>query len=161
MSIVRANLWQNTSGVTQQTILQARHVVNNTVYTVSGSGSLTGLSVTITPTSSTSRFLLHCSIGIVSWSSSGATIAWSFARNGSSLNTISGSTYNGMVGLVDNNSNLSRQGPAWSWIDSPNTTSPVTYTVVYATDGVMWIGRRGIDTFISGSQQLQVLEIAA
>jgi hypothetical protein len=59
MSIVRADVWQNTNGVPRQTVLNTyafesfASVVDNT-----GSFVTTPFTITVTPTSATSRFAL-------------------------------------------------------------------------------------------------------
>jgi hypothetical protein len=149
------------SAVSAGQVIQVAQATNNTVYTISGSNvAMTGLSVTMTPRNSSSRFLLICNLGQVGQSSGGATVVFNFARNGSSLNFISGGTYNGMTGFIDNNTNLSFGQDNMSFLDSPATASAVTYTVLMSMDGTKWVGRRGSDDFIRTSQALQVLEIA-
>lgn len=145
------------------TILQVLQATNNTVYTISGGSggaNLTGMEITITPRNSSSRFLLKASLGQVSQSGGGATAVFNFTRNGTSLNYISGGTYNGVAGFVDNNSNLSPIMPCFSLVDSPGTASAITYRITISGDGTKYIGRRGNDDFLRASQQFQVLEIA-
>ncbi len=141
-------------------IIQALQATNNSTYTISGSGDFTNLAITITPIASSSRFLLIANLGQVAHSSGGSTIAFNFSRNGSSLNYISGGSYNGIVAFVnaDTNAGLTT-GPTLTLIDSPATTSAITYRVTYNMDGTKWVGRRP-DGFIHASQQFQVLEIA-
>jgi hypothetical protein len=149
------------SAVSAGQIIQVIQATNATIYQISGSGSFTGLSITITPRNSSSRFMLIMNIGQLGQSSGGSTAALSFTRNGTNLNYISGGTYNGMVAFVnaDTNAGMST-GPTVTYIDSPATASAVTYTAYYSCDGTKWVGRRGNDTFIAASQQFQVLEIA-
>jgi hypothetical protein len=151
--------WQSV-GASAGQIIQVLQATNNTIYTVSGSGAFTGLSITITPRNSSSRFLLMCGMGQVSQGGGSSTMAFNFARNGTSLNYISGGSYNGIAVFVDNQSNFSPIMPFFSLIDSPATASAITYTVIYSTDGTKWIGKRGADSYIAASQQFQVLEIA-
>jgi hypothetical protein len=141
-------------------IIQAIQATNNSGYTISGSGTFTNLSITITPLNANSRFILSANLGQVSHSSGGSTIAFAFLRNGSALTFITGYSYNGMVAFVNSSGNdLMTTGPVISHIDSPNTTSAITYTLRYECDGTKLVGRRG-DGYIGASQQMQVLEIA-
>jgi hypothetical protein len=154
--------WQSV-GATAGQIIQVIQAVNNTVYTISGGSggaNLTGMEITITPRNSSSRFLLKASLGQVSQSGGGATAVFNFTRNGTSLNSISGGTYNGVAGFVDNNSNLSPIMPSFSLVDSPGTASAITYRITISGDGTKYVGRRGNDDFFRASQQFQVLEIA-
>jgi hypothetical protein len=142
------------------TIIQALQATNNTVYTInggSGGANLTGMQITITPRNSSSRFLLIASLGQIGQSSGGSTAAFNFTRNGTSLNYISGGSYNGVAAFVDNNTNLSPVMATFSFIDSPATASAITYRITISTDGTKYIGRRGNDDQIRSSQQFQVL----
>jgi hypothetical protein len=152
----------NSANMPSGTILQALQATNNSVYQISGSGTFTGLSITITPRNSSSKFLLIANIGQVGQSGGNSAVVFNFARNGSNLNYISGGSYNGMVGFVNNDTNaVNTTGPTITYIDSPSTTSAITYTVIYQTDGgTKWVGRRGLDNLLAISQQFQVLEIA-
>ena len=142
-------------------IINVYQATNGSAYTVSGSGTFNNLSITLTPTSSSSKFVLIANIGHIGHSSGGATIAISFTRNGSGLTIISGASYNGFSGLIDNNTNLSLNGGSTAiYVDSPSTTSSITYNVTYNCDGTKWIVRRGGDTYIYCSQQFQILEVA-
>jgi hypothetical protein len=133
---------------------------NNSTYSINGSGTFTGLSITITPLNANSRFILSANLGQISHEVNGSTIGLSFLRNGSTLNFMSGFSVNGMVTFVNSSSNdLMTTGPVVSHIDSPNTTSAITYTLGYYVDGTKRVGRRG-DGYIGASQQMQVMEIA-
>lgn len=141
-------------------VIQVIQATNNSTYSISGSGTFTGLSVTITPLNANSRFVLSANLGQVSHDTGGSTIAFSFLRNGSALNFMSGFSFNGMVTFVNSSGNdLMTTGPVVNHIDSPNTTSPITYTLRYECDGTKRVGRRG-DGYIGASQQIQVMEIA-
>lgn len=106
---------------------------SNYFSTSSSSMVSTGLSVTITPSSSSSKILvLFGGEG----GSSNFSMALSLFRNGTNLsNGSSGANYivvtqGGYQGSV-----------GFSWMDSPATTSAVTYTVYIATNGTAYLGR--------------------
>jgi hypothetical protein len=141
-------------------ILAVYQATNATTYTISGSGTFTGMSITLTPSSSSSRFMLIANLGQIAQSSGGSTIALNFARSGTNLNYISGGTYNGIGAFVNADSNAGLTSPPTIiYVDSPATASSITYTVIYSCDGTKLVGKRG-DTFIAASQQFQILEIA-
>jgi hypothetical protein len=158
---------QNSSGrpMLNQTggILAVYQATNNTVYQISGSGAFTNLAITLTPSSASSRFLLIMNIGQVGQSSGGSTVVFTFYRNATDLNYITGGGGggNGMVGYVNADTNAGMTtGPTVTYIDSPATTSSITYYARYQCDGTKWVGRRGADNFFYASQQFQILEIA-
>lgn len=162
MSIVRANKWQDTNGTTYGAVINAYHAVNNTSYTVGATSGtdLTNMTLTITPKSNTSRFVLMFNTIGSYGSGTGATTVFWFTKNGTSLNTITGGNYNGQGGwiaaAVDRTASASL-----TYIDSPATSSEITYKVRLATDGTVYIGRRYNDTFIVCSQHFTVMELAA
>ena len=162
MSIVRANKWQDINGTTYGAVINAYHAVNNTSYTVgvTSGTDLTNMSITVTPKTNTSRFILMFSTIGSYGSGTGATTTFWFTRNDSSLNSITGGNYNGQSGwiaaAVDRTATASLH-----YIDNPTTASSVTYKVRLATDGTVYIGRRYNDTFIVCSQHLTVMELAA
>ena len=153
-----ADLGLNVSG----TVLQTLQATNGTVYSVgSGSGNLTGLSITITPTSSTSKFLLTANIGHYSYiAGGGATYIFTFRRNSTDLAFVNSGTLKGFAGGVWNDGNVSPSTGFMQYLDSPNTTSSITYHVGYTIDGTMTIGKRGNDTYLGTSQGFVVQEIA-
>jgi hypothetical protein len=118
--------------------------------TTSTSFTNTALSVSITPTSSTSKiFLLYTgSAGNDTTSESFLT----FAKNGTNLLGAGGA----MRIWLPGSSNYHFGGYSMSYIDSPATTSATTYTVQFRTlSGVVYIsGANATDTF-------SVWEIAA
>jgi hypothetical protein len=152
-----ADLGINVTG----SVLQTLQAVNTTEYTVgSGSGNLTNLSVTITPRSATSKFILSANIGVWGWVANGATIIFSFKRNSTPLSIANNGTLTGFTGGIWNDSNISPPNAFMMYMDSPNTTSAITYYVTYACDGTITIGRRGGDLYMRTSQGLIVQEIA-
>ena len=119
--------------------------------TTSTSFTNTALSVTITPTSSTSKiFLLYTG----SSGNDGAQESYlTFVRNSTNLG-------NGTAGLMriwfNGSSSYHFAGMSMSFLDSPATTSAVTYTVQFRTNsGIAYIsGANSTDSFT-------VFEIAA
>jgi hypothetical protein len=119
--------------------------------TSSTSFTNTALSITITPTSATSKiFLLYTgSAGNDGTQESYLTIA----RNGTNL----GNSTNGMMRIWFNGSGSYHFGGfSMSFLDSPATTSAITYTVQFRTNsGLVYIsGANSTDSFT-------VFEVAA
>jgi len=123
---------------------------------------VTGLSVSITPTSSTSKMLvvvqLFCGSDVNS-----ATYA-NIVRNSTPLNvSTAGGSFNSSAGMYLGSSNLYLTLPL-TFLDSPNTASATTYKVqIFAgtSTGAVGINRRISDLVIGGASTITVMEIAA
>jgi hypothetical protein len=139
-------------------IIQVLQAINNTIYSIgpATNTTLTGMSITITPRNSSSRFLIKFtgSFG----TSGGATFALNVFRDSTNLNQMSSGTYNGMQGGIINGGSAPTGGIGF--VDSPATASAITYTIRVSNDGTLFVGRRSIDTFSAISQIMQVMEIA-
>jgi hypothetical protein len=126
---------------------------------------ITGLSISITPLSSASKFLLvaHISLGSMA---SGNTIC-RFVKNGTAIGVGTGSGYNsyGFNSSYSNSSFLSYHNAVISgqFLDSPATASAITYKIQFSGDysGTMYFNRREADTRFSTISSLTVMEISA
>jgi hypothetical protein len=137
-------------------VLQVVSTTKSDVFTTT-SGTyvdVTGLSTTITPTSSSSKILVI------------ANISYS-ASNGRDANfqTLRGSTVipTGITGSVLNGTySYSMFSVAQSYLDSPATTSATTYKIqVYVSAETIFINRRALDTSFTGQSTITLMEIAA
>lgn len=136
---------------------------------------VTGLTVSITPTSSSSKILVICNLGIASENAQGAAtkltrtiggsttqISLADAAGSRSRGSFAGSAYRGNGGgylIMMLNQNL-------NYLDSPATTSAVTYGVqVSSLNTGTYINRTGNDTdsndMYRGVSYITVMEIAA
>ena len=118
----------------------------STVSTTSGSWTDTGIAVAITPTATSSKIYLRWSTG-VSVSSAGETI-YQFYRDSTALGA-------GTYGMWNIGSTLFRPAEA-SWLDSPSSTSAISYKVYFQS-------RNGSDTayatWSTSYYQLSAMEI--
>jgi len=142
-------------------ILQIAESARTSSVTVSGQYSYadTGLTVTITPTSASSRFRLTGNL-IASCSAAG----WVFMR------FMRGSTVigNGTIGTAVNYNSVTYIGDFGrveplngSFIDSPATTSAIVYKIQFAVfTGTGILNRRSADLLFGGYSNLIVEEIA-
>jgi hypothetical protein len=143
------------------TILQVVESFRTSSVTVSGQYTYadTGLSVSITPRSSSSRFRLTGNL-IASCSGAG-WVFMRFVRNSTVIGngTVGSSINYNSVTYIDD---LGRTEPLnGSFIDSPNTTSSITYKIQFATfTGTAILNRRSADTLFGGYSNLIVEEIA-
>jgi hypothetical protein len=145
-------------------VLQVVQTVKLDAFTTS-SGTpvdVTGLSVSITPSSASNKILVLGQIG----GGSDATTGWyvNLVRGSTNLGVgTGGSLYNTTFSNFFSNAN------AWSgvpviFLDSPNTTSSTTYKIqAFAGGGVgtVAINRRAGDAVIGFSSTITVMEIAA
>lgn len=103
--------------------------------------NLTGLEVVITPSSASSRILVLLTIGGTSVNQDGRTKTVTIARNTTSI----GTTATEGTGTFSANTYF---GPALVALDSPSSTSPVTYRARVSTSGGTATFRRGTITAI-------------
>lgn len=93
------------------------------VSTTSGSFQPTGLSVTITPKSANSKIVVVASNTY--WSASGNIVFYTLYRDSTNLGGINGLALNGTT------TSQLEAGGHLTYIDNPNTTSPVTYALYF------------------------------
>jgi hypothetical protein len=139
-------------------------VVANTLTTATSSTSTTdvtvGLIATITPTSATSKILV------------------TYNLHGSTTNSLQATIYRGATAICTSAAGASGKNSTSSYVpgtlqtnflgtqsqqflDSPATTSPITYDIRCNTDaGTFYINRRGVDTFFGTTSTITLMEIA-
>lgn len=123
---------------------------------------VTGLSVSITPTSSSNTILVLCAINI----GSNVDALIRLVRNSTPIGNGSGGTIQGIGQTAPGpNNNLMYQPFCFStsFVDSPATTSSTTYKVQVTNSGsgTTWINRRSIEGSFIVSSTITVMEIAA
>ena len=133
-------------------ILQVLFVEDTTAQTVAtdtGNGAATGLTISITPSSTSSKILAFWNMQY-QMSSTSTGLGCKLMR-GSSVAWQTGYTWVD-VGLGDGG----RYRASWQWLDSPATTSAVTYTVNGITEG----GGAVYINVNDNKSQLTLMEIA-
>lgn len=154
-------------------VLQVVSTAKNDAFTTTSTTmvDITGLSVTITPTSSSSKFLIIANI-------SGSMDSWSDGRQffnlvRNSTNAITGtggSSFNitAMQNLYANNTGNTAENTSYvviNYLDSPATTSSLTYKIQCAkqlavTATPLAINRQSSSTTAVGVSTITVMEIA-
>ena len=122
---------------------------------------ITGLSVSITPTASSSKFLILISVEVGPDGSNFAPMK--LVRNSTDIAYPSPTTtYDGSINSFPSNS-LSLSSYALNWLDSPATTSATTYKLqMYTTGATAYVNRRASATDNTRTvSTLTVMEIAA
>jgi hypothetical protein len=148
-SVIRANIWQNSSGVPYGTVLQVRQTVLTGTFSTASTSWInwTGMAVTITPQFSTSRIFLT----FTSQASNDTTNSFQYVkvqRNGADIalgDTAGPATRCWIDGAQQTAGTTSVYGKplAGTFLDSPATTSPVTYQiqVIRTANGTAFFGR--------------------
>lgn len=126
------------------------------------SGTMSDLtSVTITPSSSTNkilvRFLAHVEM------SSSATCGIRLQRNGTSIGLGSGGTVSKII-LSQGYGGVNGSNMCYEFLDSPGSTSAITYKIQWAVDGGTAYYNRGVSNvggFYTDASTLTALEVVA
>ena len=160
MSTLRFNTWQNTGGteVANSTlgtgkILQVVSITKTDTFsttTISGA-EITGLSATITPTSTSSKILSVCNVDI--GSSADVFIVLSLLRGGSAISVAdtAGSRRISTVGRylgTATTAGVTHASQTFSYLDSPSTLSSTTYSVEIGANSAatLYVNRGHDDT---------------
>jgi len=154
-SIVASNI---TDGAVTSSKLSAGkilQVVSGTLLTETGSSSGsyvdTGLDVLITPSASSSKIFVTCSFGTHN-NGANRTQYYTLYRGSTNLHSANGS---GFFSTYGENGSTS-QGGAINFLDSPNTTSQIEYSVYMKADaGTAYISLHGSTSTIT------VMEVSA
>jgi hypothetical protein len=117
---------------------------------------ITGLTVTITPTSASSKVLLIAKVQM--GHSGGASAVIQFARGGTGIGATPAAW-----GLVA--SEFQMENLVLVYLDSPASTSALTYSVQtqngYDQSGTAWVNRRGYTASPTLSSSITAIEVAA
>lgn len=119
---------------------------------------VTGVTVTITPTNSSNRVLVifNCAASATN------SINFYLNRNGTNIALGSGgSSKNATICSVPTGNNAYLYSYALNFLDSPATTSAVTYKIQADTDGgTFYVNRRGSDALFASPATITVMELA-
>tara|TARA_R100000734_G_scaffold18236_1_gene14958 strand:+ start:451 stop:927 length:477 start_codon:yes stop_codon:yes gene_type:complete len=140
-------------------VVQSIDVTNRTI--TSTSLASTGISLSITPSSSSNKILLRC-YGIFSLNvPNRRQEKFAFYRDTTSL-IPSGVNAHADMTNVEDDFNYSNQTFAIEYLDSPATTSSITYNIYASVNSsTMYIGRRGFDTSNDSPTMFTATEIKA
>jgi hypothetical protein len=119
--------WKNSLKTTGSILQVVQATSTTSVSTTSASYVTTGLTATITPTSTSSKILISTSLGVVV-SNRNQFGNWTIFR-GTVAGTNLGNGANGMVYIYPSEAATTYQNVALSFLDSPATSSAQTYTV--------------------------------
>jgi len=131
--------------------------------TTSGSWTdISGLSVAITPSATSSKIFIIVTIGSVS-SSSGISVGFKLLRDSTAVGNATSTTKQSGIGNAYAGMEYYLQTIATNFLDSPNTTSATTYKVQWRnSSGTSYLGQfDGNATEYNSSSTITVMEVAA
>ncbi len=138
-------------------------VTNITTSTTSTSfGDITGLTVSITPTSATSLVLVSFSASV---SSQSADLTLQILRGATVIGSGSGASGTNAISMYGASAYGTSPGNtlvclANTYLDSPATTSATTYKLQWKSSGaIVYLNRRWGDTAYSASSSITVMEV--
>lgn len=142
-------------------VLQVVSTTSTTLFSSSSTSpvDITGFTVTITPTNANNKiFIIYNFVG----SCANNSLSIYLNRNGTNIALGSGGTTNSSIATVPTGNGAFSYSYASSFLDSPATTSAVTYKIQANCDaGTFYIGRRAQDTLFVSPSTITVMEIAA
>ena len=147
----------NAKLVTPGKILQVINAVNTTQSTHSSATAADLLTAAITPSSTSSKIYVQAVIPFTNASDGDA----SFFVDRDSTRLPSAGITSALINTGDATNNNAMMSMTATYIDSPSSTSELTYKlkVVTATT-TMYINRRGLNTGFTGATTLTLMEIA-
>ena len=171
-STMRFDRWENTSGQPYGTVLQVVSVTKTDTFTTASTTftALTGLSASITPSSTSSKILAIVSVeGATTNATGGSLGGFRLMRDSTAIgvgeDVGSRRPTTGMISTRNTGSALLTSSSSKSILDTPATTSAITYSVeVYVGGGTLFINRTESDTnsstFCRPVSTLTLIEIA-
>jgi len=145
------------------TVLQVKQTSINTVLSTASTGESTfvdiaGMSVSITPSSTSSKILVSCILNL-GHSTASQNNSIKLLRDSTAISGTGGGTAD--VTSFARCSTTEMVERSMQYLDSPATTSALTYKVQWASGAsTFYLNRRGSDTNFIGISTITVAEIA-
>ena len=148
----------NAKLVTPGKILQVINAVNTTQSTHSSATAADLLTAAITPSSTSSKIYVQAVIPFTNASDGDA----SFFVDRDSTRLPSAGITSALINTGDATNNNAMMSMTATYIDSPSSTSELTYKLkVVTANATMYINRRGLNTGFTGATTLTLMEIAS
>ena len=152
-------------------VLQVKQTVKTDTTSYSNAGSfadIAGMSVTITPSSSSSNILVFPDLGLASDDMTNYHCIWRILRGSTAIaesTTATSAQLKGTGGMHRgaNGANAYFLGHSKMFIDSPNTTSATTYKCQWSAfdnNATLYLNRRGSNLSVGSISTITVMEIA-
>ena len=152
-----------------QTLYAPGHVIQvagnslNTAVSITGTSFAdTGLTATLIPKQSTSKFLIMVDLGLVSTGTSDG-VRFKLLRNSTEIGQASGADTHNLFMQHWPNSTSMYIGASNHFYDTPSTASQITYKLQWAMTGTSntgYINRRNSNNFARTTSNFTVMEIA-
>ena len=147
----------NAKLVTPGKILQVINAVNTTQSTHSSATAADLLTAAITPSSTSSKIYVQAVIPFTNASDGDA----SFHVERDSTRLPSAGITSALINTGGSTNNNAMMSMTATYIDSPSSTSELTYKLqVVTANATMYINRRGLNTGFTGATTLTLMEIA-
>jgi hypothetical protein len=148
-STMRFDKWENSLGQPYGTVLQVVSTTKTDTFSTNSTSltSITGLSATITPKSTSSKILAILSLGQVD-AAAASSVMGDITRAGTpiGIGDAAGNRTRSGWSIIPANSTRAHS-VSWSFLDSPSTTSAITYQARMRTDGTLaFVNRTSADT---------------
>ena len=151
-------------------VLQVKQTVKTDTTSYSNAGSfadIAGMSVTITPSSSSSNILVFPDLGLASNDMTNYHCIWRILRGSTAIaesTTATSAQLKGTGGMHRgaNGANAYFLGHSKMFIDSPNTTSATTYKCQWSAfdnNATLYLNRRGSNLSVGSISTITVMEI--
>tara|TARA_R100001129_G_scaffold10834_1_gene7183 strand:- start:148 stop:756 length:609 start_codon:yes stop_codon:yes gene_type:complete len=130
---------------------------------------ISGVSVTITPSSTSNKILIIPDLALGGSDMSGYHLVWRLLRGSTPVGVSTSATNSDLVGTggmhrAANGANAYFFGTSKMFLDSPSTTSATTYKCQWSADdggATLYLNRRGNDTGAGGITTITAMEVAA
>ena len=149
-------------------ILQVVSTTKTDTTSTNTSGSFTdisGMSVSITPSSTSSKILILISLGSISSSASGIAVGFKLLRDSTAIgNSSSTSGRSGFTNVYTGGGTGDEYiiSASHSFLDSPSSTSALTYKIQWKnSSGTTYLNRYHANNDNSGSSTITAMEVAA
>jgi len=138
-------------------VLQVVNAVNTTQSTHNSATAADLLTADITPSSTSSKIYVHAIIPFTNTQNGDA----SFFVDRDSTRLPTGGITSALINTGDATNNNGMLSMCAAYVDSPSSTSQLTYKLKVVTSGTtMYINRRGLNTGFTGATTLTLMEIA-
>lgn len=137
-------------------VLQVVQTTKNDTFSTTSTSfvDVTGLTVSITPSSTSSKILVMCS---VFGNNQTEFVYMQLVRNSTNIGVPSGGS-----APSSTSGTVYQTTMALNWLDSPNTTSATTYKIqARCGSGTAWINRFGFSADVTCVSSITVMEISA
>ena len=149
-------------------IIQVKHALKTDAFSTSSTSfiDITGLSVTLTPKFSTSKFLVtyHVTVGHTTQTQNTIQLVRQVSGSDTVINPVAYNQGTSIQYFGSSNAGWDRGVMAYQIIDSPGTTSAVNYrlrTYIYSGSFVQYVNRCDNSSNNTGTSVLTVMEISA